>query len=255
MAGTILLNLPFSSHASTINESGGELKKRQSVKSVSCPLQKGVLNYKVGMNRLSEKCIDKKGKNIGKESDSDDGYVLPQSHLVALKHFQTAAQNFESQFFEDGKINPIKFREIYAGELKDALFYYGVTLKQLEELCFKQKSNKAVRIECLDKLFQLVEELIQCPALCLEAPALFLDLGYGEEKEAAKFSASIHQMFLEDPLLMLFSIDLQRKRLEEGVIDLREPIDEDLFRRTLEEWEPKFKRSISKQFDEIEDVK
>ncbi|MBN9413538.1 MAG: hypothetical protein J0H12_06425 [Candidatus Paracaedimonas acanthamoebae] len=257
MAGTIFLTLSFSSYSSPISEFGAELKKRQSVKSVSCPLQKGLLNYKAGMRRLSEKNSDKEGKNIGKESASDEEYALPQSHFMALKHFQTAAKNFESQFFENEEINSVKFQEIYAGELRDTLFYYGATLKQLEGLYFKQKFSKEVRITCLDKLFYLVKELIQHPdsSSLEEDTNIFTELGYGDQSAASKFSVSLDQMFLEEPKLMLFSIDLQRERLKSGVTDLSKPIDEDLFREVLEVWEPKFKKSISKKFDEIEDVK
>lgn len=249
MASMIILSFPLASHSSPMSESRTEFfsKRQHSIRSVVCPFEKAVLNYKVGIGRLSQK----QSKNIGKESDSSDEKEYLQNHLNALKHFRIAAQNFENQFLSEGRIDPDKFQAIYAGNLGHTLFYYGHALKYIELL----SQEKEERIICLNKLYDLIVEL-SYKEMHLKAPSfekgqnegcnMFSSLGYGNQDEAQKFSTSIDQMFLEDPNLMLFTIDLQMKWLTKSGDAF-----EDFFRDLLAEWEPKFKKSTSQKFDKI----
>lgn len=246
-----ILNFSLTSHASPINEARTDLKKQHSINSVICPFEKEVLRYKAGIKQLTKKSSAEKGKNIGKTSDSSNENDNSHHFFEALKYFRVAAKNFETQFLSKGIIDHHKFQEIYAGSQGHTLFYYGHILKYIEHLSHEEEE----KIICLNKLCNLIEELSH-EEMHLKAPSfeegqnkgrnMFSSLGYVNQDEAQKFSVSIDQMFLKDPNLILFTIDLQRKWLTKSGGDF-----EDFFRDLLEEWEPKFSNSTINKLNTI----
>lgn len=256
MASTVFLTFPLTSYSSIVvsdsRDSRGSYKKQHSITRIICPLERGILNYKIGVSRLSQESSLNKKRNIGKESDSSDEQEYPQNYLEALKYFRDAAQSFESQFLSNGKIDHDKFQGIYEGQKGNHLFYYGQVLKYIEFLTAEKEERRA----SLNKLFDVVIELSYkkeryaiTPPLKEgqgEGNILFSSLGYAHRFQAQKLSVSIDQLFLDDPKFMLFSIDLQRKWLAAPSHDF-----EEFFINLLAKWEPSFTQDTIKKLDEI----